>query len=269
MFAWLLDQIKRKTEGATVDITAQRGTLFKDRNNALDSEALFTFTLTRDDLALLTERIISAIPKHMLTDADRELTITVNGGFQSGKKIIPDITRDFLLTDQSHRKGIEEIDEYVSGEIDGKSVTISFINAVFDETSFFVLLKQAQKNTQIDQPLYRIKHDLYLAERPHKAGISFVHNCHELEKDADINIWIEGENTPPVFGYAKHIKGSMDQRVRSEVGQPDLSNEWIRYVEINIRNKELLADQNFMTTLRHSPMLDVSDNHSRTPIFKI
>ncbi|MEC9236532.1 MAG: hypothetical protein VX803_09820, partial [Pseudomonadota bacterium] len=53
-------------------------------------ETYGAFTLERDDLVALAQRIVLSVPNDFLYDKEKPLIISVDGTFKGGKKIIPD-----------------------------------------------------------------------------------------------------------------------------------------------------------------------------------
>ena len=225
-------------------------------------------TVTRADLVTLTRRIIKSIPDHMLFDRDRPFTIAIDGTFSCGKKLVADITRDTIfpgnerfklklpMMREQEKRGIvpdckmtgrPEQWEYATGNYNGRSLTVSFMNCVAHKTIAD-----------------------YLRERPTTEGIAMLNNAGPAERqDADITIWIESEDPEYALVHASdkshiapdspNLKRNLTRTHRRAAKAED--NKWLRYVEIQLNNKTLQALPDFKALIT-----DANLNNTKTPV---
>ncbi|MAH04510.1 MAG: hypothetical protein CL561_03020 [Alphaproteobacteria bacterium] len=221
-------------------------------------ETYGAFTLERDDLVALAQRIVLSVPNDFLYDKENPLIISVDGTFKGGKKIIPDsgyeaafnIQREDLSFAQGEihdgtdwkrsfseagkdlnviYRGRGEYDEYVIGRKAGRDVELSFVNVAWGQGFSF---KAAPTECE------RLAQHLGLRQ---KGGIVFVHNAEREYIAPDINIRIESD-----YGD-RHVNG--ENRVCPDVvrilgkglgtKQAYDQYDWARYVEVSCHNEAL------------------------------
>lgn len=228
-----------------------------DNDNA---ETLFVFTVMRNDIIELTERITNAIPPHLLTNMKAPLTVSVDGTMGSGKKIVADYARRALLPQMPDVTGNKEYDEYCDGIFKGKQITVSFINVAWNNGYSF---EQACGDSE---DILTSKHKNH---RTHTPGALFVHNHRTLNSQSDLAIWVECETHWPVH-YAQRRIGDFSHRLDDHMTDHELYHGKARprYIEVTVRNKDLLNCQTFMQELRDMNMLPVSEKEKKEPVFR-
>lgn len=206
-------------------------------------------TSTREDLFDISRRLAKAIEPQFLHDAANPVFVAVAGSMDSGKKIIADAMREELLgsTSLCTFKGVKGYDEYWTGNVQGKAVELTYIDAAWRSNYYIRELNRL--------PHERLE-DLFLKQRK-TGGISLIQNREMKEKTekAGVDIWVENKYGQLVFSWpgrkAKESVLSEAFNTANEKRWQDTGyNPWVRYVEIEAVDPRLVASAVFQEALQ-------------------
>lgn len=219
------------------------------------SEPIGVFTITRQDIVDLSQRIAECIPKSFLNNPNKPITIAVNGNYGSGKKIFSDYGRSALLgafnyeacfpldEDEMNSIGIDgddatrlqcvghvEFDEYVRADMDEQQYEVSFINMSWPSgysAGINILDDRSKYESHIEKRVY--------------GGLSYVHNVFGDYIESDIEIRLEMEaftaRTDDGLQHCTDVTSVIEEAFE---GRTDVLNaDWLRYVQVDVKNQEL------------------------------
>ncbi len=230
-------------------------------------------TTCKQDIFDVAETLAAGIDGKFMQDAEAPVIIGVNGSIDTGKKIIPDAMRDKILKASPQRQfvGRSEYDEFWTGSVHGKMVEIDFINVAWKYGYLSPGLVQFPKGSNSPRQLQ----EAFLEARKH-GGISFIHNA-QSPLNCSIKIWMENDYGIPVCNHELKGKNSGLAGVFERAGFSGYFNPWARYIEIAVRDKEMLATpqmQAALETLREGvnavkQVLDKADRTDMTALKNI
>jgi hypothetical protein len=211
-------------------------------------------TMERDHLFDLTRRLFAAVNPDVLRDAQSPLTVGVNGMLSTGKKIISDAALDvFMDAENRVMEGKAGYDEYWTGTRAGAAVEIDYIDMAYPY--------RAEYSPRVGPPTPQCgrfpsrpagddrqeKMKVFMGWRQH-GGVTFLQNAHDDMPDTGMSIFIERPRGSLVnYSGARHVDTPLALRdMFRSVGE---KAPWVRFVEVNVRDERLLADENFMRNL--------------------
>lgn len=201
-------------------------------------------TATRDDLVDISLALARGMGRDFFADPASPVLVSIRGSFGRGKKIIPDIICGELLGPEIKRRfsGRKEYDEYWSSRRKADPLEFHFINMAWGS---------GYSNKSLNDKLVidregKLKE--FLATRS-AGGITFVHNSPEFSRNiSDLDIWIEAQACHSVDGEGFREKGYLSEAFRSASDQA--FSEWVRYVEISVRDERLRDAPSFQQALQ-------------------
>lgn len=217
----------------------------------------YAYMISRDQIAEFSRRLAACIPADFIRDKGTPVQVSIEGSYQCGKKIIPDLMRDELLGDdlQDTDKGNAPYDEYATGEYQGEHMEVSYIDMAWGREvfSFYDPDQLASHYSRSDQSVL----DTHLENRS-KMGVAFIHNANSqmagtnIQTNPDIEIWVEKDD------YLQNMRFcaggprcySLGEKLEKHFSKAAISEGWGRYVEIGLPNAELAENKAVQATLQ-------------------
>ena len=229
--------------------------------------ALGAFTLERDDLVAISQRIASCIPKSFCVETDRPVVVSVDGTFKSGKKIFADYGRAALLNvgaddfefyrwgnyprdnndlievktlgERILCRGVNDYDEYAYRVANDNGLDVSFINLAWGSHSF---------GDNLDPKASLMAH----FARRMTGGVVFVHNANTEFMAPDIEIRIEADYGDKQVNGGRRICPDVLRILGQGVGieRAYKHDGWARYIEITCHNQMLDAAGGLSSSLK-------------------
>jgi hypothetical protein len=218
------------------------------------SENYGVFTLERQDLVDLSRRIAQCIPKDFLKNKDKPIVIAVDGSWKCGKKIVADyggaaaldIEHDDIYFEHNSSAftqaiaivsngkqilchGKAEYDEYVSADIDGERMEVSFINLAY------------RSGYSFGRGFYGGRcYESHLEERQ-VGGIVYIHNVGSANIQPDIEIKLESGSGVTCLGGRPRSCRDVKHALEIAIGKDGVNKfkEWGRFVSVTLNNAAL------------------------------
>lgn len=191
-------------------------------------------TTQREDLFELTHRLMAGLEDDMLRTPHAPLVAAVEGTGSSGKKIFTDAAREVLFDSEPAFTGRAEYDEYWTGTRGGKPLSLTFMNAAWPGGYNTPALRHGF--------FYDSKITTFLAARQtgNTGGIDVVQNALSWQKQAGLVLHIERHDRHDTHTrFVHHTALAIELETLAE------EHGYARYIEVNVRDRRLLASQKF------------------------
>lgn len=213
-------------------------------------------TTTRDDLFDVSHAIAQSIDPAFYQDRVKPVVLAVRGSFKSGKKIVTDAVREKLLgsTALCHFRGAPGIDEYWVGMSQHKPLEIDYMDAMYAKGFHHGALNSVDGLA---------REEAFFQQRKF-GGMTLIQNKEQSARDG-INIWVESALGIPVnrsekpkarngdlamafrcaTAFDTQTKNFATDRAQYKDMQSQPDKEWVRYVEIEVRDERLQTSSKF------------------------
>lgn len=204
-------------------------------------------TASRADLFAMTRLLCTAVTTAGLPDdAAAPLVVAVNGGLESGKKIVTDAAVAALFDEGSARMdGKSGYDEYWRGTRNGAPYGVDYIDMAYPYRHDYStrLGSTDRRGRQLNNDMTG-KYNDFTAQRD-TPGITFVQNAATFNARAGISIYIEDYHVQYMVGYAVPRLHTMPQSLKRAFAGAHGADPWARLVEIEVRDPRLLESPAF------------------------
>lgn len=199
-------------------------------------------TTTRDDLLAIGRILAQVVEPEILLDKRHPLIVNICGSQNGGKTTLIGAFREALL-DDARMKGMSQHDEYWRGTAKGHPVEFTHIDSAWCDIYSNDALK-----------LPDMKREKFFLQQRSIGGVSVIEN-HSRPDSGGLNIWVEAplgfweEMHEPVTGERRLYDLSGTLRDQFDAANSPISDSHpanVRYVEILVRDKRLLASDAFM-----------------------
>lgn len=196
-------------------------------------------TQSRAEIFFMARLLAAGLTPDVMADKHDPLLVSVRGSIGSGKKIIPDAMREYFLgtTALGEVTGRPGYDEFWRGQVRGQQVEFAYIDAAW---------QSGYSNPEFVSPYIHHVREAFMATREH-GGIAFVHNDYTLgiNRSAGLDIWMEKQGQPNPDGERPRAHDGPLQKEFRTANKKDPENDWVRYIEIEVADKRLLASPKF------------------------
>lgn len=206
------------------------------------SRKITLVTTSRQDMVDITHTLAKALDLKLMQDPETPVVMSLNGSMESGKAIFS----DEMYTALFGKPFVSDRAKFEVQEVDGRKVEFDYIDIAFNNYQSPV--------TGLGQGSYEEREKAFFDQRK-DGGISIVQNMRKPEK-ADIGIWVEKNNGYQMYQYQlgpEHgsrlgernaLSGVFEHAARLYPDKPQ-DRSWVRYVEIDIRDRRLLDSPKF------------------------
>ncbi len=197
-------------------------------------------TTSREELFFVSRLLAAGLAPEVMDDEHFPLLVSIRGTLGAGKKIVSDSMREYLMGTTALSNGITGrpgYDEYWTGQIRGKDVELSYIDAAW---------LGGYSNNELSSFGTHMVREAFMWTRT-KGGITFVQNDPSLEimNKAGLDIWIEQQGVNNVDGPDRAPKSALAVAFK-EAQLKDPENEWIRYIEVKVADTRLVDAPKFL-----------------------